>query len=258
MLGGERLAGHLAGVGVDPAGDVDGHQQARAGHRPGDRRGRRGAEPAAPADAGDAVEHQVGPVQPGGAGSVDAAAGPPQPGQPGRVRPVGVQQQRGDRGAPAGQVRAGPQRVAAVVARPHQQHHAQADGPAGQPQAHGGQPGGRPLHERALGAGASTGASAARTWSAVYSPVTSPLRDHHGRGDAPVVAQRHVPAGHPQLRGPRATVPRTTSSGRPWSPTVTSASCQCRSPGAPSALASASLAANRAASDSPVRGAPTG
>ena len=55
-----------------------------------------------------------------------------------------------------------------------------------------------------------------------------------------------------------ATVPRTSRCGRPCSPTVTSASCQCRSPGAPSALASASLAANRAASDSPVRGAPDG
>ena len=47
-----------------------------------------------------------------------------------------------------------------------------------------------------------------------------------------------------------ATVPRTTSEGRPASSVSTSASVQCMPPPAPSALASASFAANRAASDS--------
>src|SRR4029077_12594669 len=46
-----------------------------------------------------------------------------------------------------------------------------------------------------------------------------------------------------------ATVPEIVKSGRPDDAETTSASCQARSPGAPSALASASLAAKRAASE---------
>src|SRR5699024_11311983 len=53
-----------------------------------------------------------------------------------------------------------------------------------------------------------------------------------------------------------ATVPRTSNDGLPESSVTTSASCQESPAGAPSALASASLAANRAASDCGERSSP--
>ena len=97
---------------------------------PGQARGEllgRVPQPARAADAHDAVDHQVGS---GGRPVDDAPAGGTQSGQTLRVRPTGAQQQRGHRHAPAGQVRAREERVAAVVAGADQQQHPGAVDPA--------------------------------------------------------------------------------------------------------------------------------
>ena len=60
----------------------------------------------------------------------------------------------------------------------------------------------------------------------------------------------------PRSAATAATVPETVSQGRPSGSATISQSCQRRPAGAPSALATASLAANRAASDSAERGLP--
>src|SRR5262249_19149441 len=61
---------------------------------------------------------------------------------------------------------------------------------------------------------------------------------------------------NPQAFAAAATVPDTVSHGRPSGSDTTSQSYQDRPPGAPSALATASFAAKRAASDSGERGLP--
>lgn len=84
------------------------------------------------------------------------------------------------------------------------------------------------------------------------------LRDHVRDRDAAVVAERDVPAGHPELGrdlgGPAVQV----QPGRPPASRRTSASRWASPGGAPSALATASLAANRAASDGVGRSRSTG
>src|SRR3954466_7921135 len=52
-----------AGVGIDAAGQVDGHHQPRTARGPIDQRGRGRPQPAGPPDADDAVEHEVGAVE---------------------------------------------------------------------------------------------------------------------------------------------------------------------------------------------------
>ena len=161
---------------------------------------------------------------------------------------------------------AGEQGVAAVVARPDEQGDATPVGRAEQPQAHRGQAGGRPLHERALGQGRQQRLLRGPDLGAVCSPITRARAGRAGKPSATTTAEAMPPSWlremckdvTPSCAARPATVPRTSRCGRPCSPTVTSASCQCRSPGAPSALASASLAANRAARDSPVRAVPDG
>ena len=92
-----------------------------------DQLGGRGAQRPAAGEADDAVEHEVRPsdrrgaVGPGGDGP---AARPAQRRQPAGVRPLRVEQHRGDPDAAAAQLRAGPQGVAAVVARSHEERDA--------------------------------------------------------------------------------------------------------------------------------------
>ena len=227
------------------------------------------AQAAATADAEHPVEHEVGPADerrhPRLAGGQRTTAGPAERGEARRVRPVGGEQDGGDAGAAAGQARAGEQRVAAVVAAAHEQHDAAAVDRA---RAAGTQTVASPAAARCIsvpsGVAASSGSSAARTSSAVYSPIIR--RPRAATPSATTIAEAIPPSWlsdrcqvlTPSWAARPATLPRTSRCGRPWSPTTTSASCQCRSPGAPRALASASLAANRAASDSPLRGAPEG
>ena len=77
--------------------------------------------------------------------------------------------------------------------------------------------------------------------------TASGLADHHGRGDAGVVGERDVDLAIRSAAARSATVPVTLNDGLPSPSVSTSASCQDIPLGAPSALASASLAANRAA-----------
>ena len=65
-----------------------------------------------------------------------------------------------------------------------------------------------------------------------------------------------MPAVDPRSAAAAATVPETVSQGRPSGSVTISQSCQFSPAGAPSALATASLAANRAAIDSGERGLP--
>ena len=79
-----------------------------------------------------------------------------------------------------------------------------------------------------------------------------------GRQDSSTTTAEAMPASWeserwteaaPSSAARAATVPRSSSRGRPDDSETTSASCHSRLPGAPSALASASLAAKRAASE---------
>ena len=81
-------------------------------------------------------------------------------------------------------------------------------------------------------------------------PPSAPPAPPTAERDAGVVRQREVHRGTPRgrRRGPARCRAARTAAG-PSDSETTSASCQCMSPGAPSALASASLAANRAASE---------
>jgi hypothetical protein len=138
-----RAALDGAGVGVDPARQVDGDDVAAAGAL--GQGGGRLPECSAAADAHQPVDDEVGTVDVGcGPG---AAAGGVQ-GREGVV-PRLADQHRHDLRAAAGQPRPGPQRVGPVVARADQQHHPRAVD-ARQPGSAGdGQPLGRALHERA-------------------------------------------------------------------------------------------------------------
>ena len=272
----ERRAVDGAGVGVDPAGHVDGDGSPR---RP---RGR-GPAPAAsarspprppmPTIPSRTRSARPRPSAPPANRRQHPAAGAPERGEAGRVHPVGIEQDGGDPRAPAGEGGAGEQRVAAVVAGADEQRDATSVGRAEQPQADGGQAGGGPLHERALGLGGEQRRLGGPHLRAVCSPITrrpamlrGRRRSRDGEPSATTTAEAMPPSWlsemcqevTPSCAARPATVPRTSRCGRPCSPTVTSASCQCRSPGAPRALASASLAANRAARDSPVRAAPEG
>ena len=125
--GRDRRAVDGAGVGVDAAGRVDGQHRHRAGVRDADQLGGRGAQRPAAGEADDAVEHEVGPSDRRGAvgpGVDGPAAGPAQRRQPAGVGPPRVEQHRDDPDAAAAQLRAGPQRVAAVVARSHEERDA--------------------------------------------------------------------------------------------------------------------------------------
>ena len=113
---------------------------------------------------------------------------------------------------------------------------------------------------RPRAAGPSAPSSAARTCSTVYTPCIALTPS-----DSAITVAEAIPPScdsdtcqrvTPSEAARSATVPRTASDGRPSSSVSTSASVQCIPPPAPSALASASLAANRAASDSAVRGSP--
>ena len=155
-VGADRGAGRLAGVGVDPARQVDGHdQRAGAPGRRGQRRSRL-AQPAPPADAQQPVDDQVGrgdrllrdPAR--GLGQPPAAA--EQRGRPALVDALG----RGDGGddrAALGQPGPGVQRVSAVVPAAGEHDHpgpVDASRPAEQAGARRGQAGGGPLHQRAV------------------------------------------------------------------------------------------------------------
>ncbi len=178
---------HLAGGGVDAAGHVDGDDQGVRGQLP-DHVGGWSAQPAATADADHAVDHQVGRPDL----VDDPAAGPAQRGEPGLVHPVGEQQRLDPRPA-TGQQGTGVQRVTAVVAGADQQQHAGAVDAVEQAGADPGQAGRGARHQRArrqLGQQRLLGSSdGGRVVGGAHG---SALRDHDGRGDAGVVAERQV------------------------------------------------------------------
>jgi hypothetical protein len=139
------VAVQLAGVDVHAAGRVDrdhGHAVQQP-HKPG--RLQRQSRPAT--DADDPVDGDVGPS----CGSVnDPPTGRSQRAETVLVGCVG-QQDRLDPAAPAGQHRAGVQRVPAVVAPAHEQQHPPAVRRPQQVDHRVGEPRRRPLHQRALG-----------------------------------------------------------------------------------------------------------
>ena len=202
-----------------------------------------------------------------------SAASPP------RVRPPGGEQQGGHLrrlGGPAAPPRTARRR------RCHRSRPAAAPGrrrprPARRAAARRGGPGRRRPAASASPPAAcpSTPASAARTSATRHTALmppcpipfaggpdrpsrpTSSFRDHHRRGDPAVVRQREMPVVDPALRRPppRPCRRRSARAGRPGRARSRSRA-SCSPAGAPSALATASLAANRAASDSGERGLP--
>ena len=253
QVGGHVVAVEPAGVDVDAARDVD-RDHRHAGQRPhGVERGL--PQPGPAADADDAVHDDVGRSWFGQLD--DPTPGRSQGGQPGLVHAVG--HQHGLHARPAArQHRTGVQRVAAVVARADQQQHPPPVGAAEQVDHRGRQPGRGPLHQRTRRAArAISAASAARTCSTVCADLMTPApprprrcrrrgRARGGRG-----RRRARPPGRRRCRA-------DVNSGRPDDSETTSASCQARLPGAPSALASASFAAKRAASEAGGRVASAG
>ena len=171
-------------------------------------------------------------------------------GQAGLVDLLG-EEQRLDGDAAAGQPGTGPERVTTVVAGADEQQHAAAVRTC---------PGGRapPRRDRPRRA-----ASARRRAAAPSRRPPHGVRPRRGgraaslRTPGPRRPRRCRRRGRARrARGPRrvprawaATVPRISKRGRPVSSETISASCQAIPTGAPSALAMASLAANRAASE---------
>ena len=89
--------------------------------------------------------------EPGGVRADDAPARPPERGEPGRVRARRIEQHRGDARAPAAQLDAGPERVAAVVARPDEQPDPPSRGAPEHPAGVPGEPERGPSHQGAFG-----------------------------------------------------------------------------------------------------------
>ena len=184
------------------------------------------------------------------------AAGGAQRGQPALVGRAQAAD-RGHRRPAPGQPSPGEQGVPAVVARADQDQHPGAVDPS--EQAHGrpgdrrGQPAGRALHQRVV---ADLGDRRGLELADRVDPVRLEHRiDPHA---SQITTAEAMPASWDRLTWMvaipssavlAATVPVTLNSGRPRSSVTISASCQDSPAGAPSALASASLAANRAASD---------
>ena len=114
-------------VGIHAAGRVDGEHRDPAAVRDGDELGRGRAQRPAPGEADDAVEDEVRTRDRRsclGTGRDAAATGPAQGGEPLRVGPLRIEEHRGDADGAAPQLGTGPQGVAAVVARPHEQRDA--------------------------------------------------------------------------------------------------------------------------------------
>ena len=214
-IGGERRAVDRAGVGVDAAGDVDGDGQRR---RPAGR-GRASCRGVGPQPAARRRCRRIPSSTRSARPTARRRRRPPATRPPGR---------RAARPSPAACARSGSSRTAVTRApRRGQQRRRRtarrrrccrcrrAARPARRTtapssrSADGGQAGGGPLHERALGRWPAQqrllgGADLAR---AVNSPITAAPRaaalgDHHGRGDAAVVAERDVPGGDAELGGP--------------------------------------------------------
>ena len=146
----------------------------------------------------------------------------------------------------AGQLRTGPERVRSVVARSHEQDHVRAVHPAESLAAGDRERRRCPLHQRALG-------DALHQRGFRRPDLRDPVGSSHDSATTNAVA---IPAScdsdRCQVRIPcasasSATAPVSCSTGRPPSACTTSASRQRRPPGAPSALATASFAAKRAA-----------
>ncbi|OSY48641.1 hypothetical protein BG846_05819 [Streptomyces fradiae ATCC 10745 = DSM 40063] len=149
-VGPDGLALHGAGVGVHPARQVHGHHDGAGLPRgPHHRHGFR-AQPAAPADPGDAVQHEVGAGQRGVRVGGESPPGRQQRGQPGLVDPP-AQGHRRHAGAAPGEPRPGVQGVTAVVAAADEEDDPRPVHPPQQSGAGGGETGRRPPHQGPLG-----------------------------------------------------------------------------------------------------------
>ena len=153
-VGLHRGAFDHAGVGVDAARQVGGHDdRPRAGSLPGQRRVGL-AQPAPAADAEHAVHDQVGLRDQFGHRALGRAEQPPARGPQGAGSARMGPRARRDRvhgRAAAGEQSAGVQRVAAIVAAAGQHDHPRTVRLLKQPGAHRGQAERGPLHQRALG-----------------------------------------------------------------------------------------------------------
>ena len=193
-VGVDRLAGDDAGVGLDPAGHVDGDDGRRSSLGRRDQLVGRRAQATVTADADDPVQDQFGPVDArcGAAApvrGVRSAAGLDQRGPAALVGPVGREQHGIHPSSAAGQRGPGVERVAAVVAGAHQEHHPPAVHRAEQADALDGQPGRGPGHERAVGQRRhQLGLGGLDLVGSVRRPHPSaPFRDDDGRGQPAVV-----------------------------------------------------------------------
>ena len=247
QVGADVRAVEGAAVDVDAGRHVDRDD----GHRGEalERRHRVGTEPRATADADDAVHQHVGHWVEGVEVPGRPAPGGTQGGEPRVVHAVG-EEERLHRRAPGREPGSRPQRVATVVPGADQQEHAPAVAAAEQVEDRGGQSRSGALHQGAVGQAGHRG-----RLRAAY--VLDEVGAQHGQLSSTTTAEA-MPASWdsetwtwatPIASARAATVPRISNRGRPVSSETISASCHAIPTGAPSALAIASLAANRAASE---------